>query len=104
MWKQWKNKFKSIFGEEEEEEHTERETSHDNAAQNVKARVTYQYPKKSSFRFPVIPDERVGKKQTDNTPAYRKKDTPNHLRKETPNYQRKREEKVIKEIKVLKNK
>ncbi|AXI09737.1 DNA translocase FtsK [Oceanobacillus zhaokaii] len=99
MWKQWKNKFKSIFGEEEEEEHTERETSHDNAAQNVKARVTYQYPKKSSFRFPVIPDERVGKKQTDNTPAYRKKDTPNHLRKETPNYQRKREEKVIKENK-----
>ncbi|RDW21521.1 DNA translocase FtsK [Oceanobacillus chungangensis] len=92
MWEQWKNKFKSLFGEEEE--HSEEEVSKNHPASNVKARMTYQYPKKSSFRFPVIPDERVEKKQRD-IPVYQQKETSSYKRKETPAYQRKKEEKIV---------
>ncbi|RDW16386.1 DNA translocase FtsK [Oceanobacillus arenosus] len=88
MWEQWKNKFKSLFGDEDE--NLEQEASQESTAPNVQARVTYQYPKKSSFRFPVIPDERAKRKQMD---------TSNYQRKDVPTYQRKKEEKIVKERK-----
>lgn len=62
MWDQWKGKIKNLFlkevdeKEEEPQFQTERNRN-EYKHQHVQTRVTYQYPNKNSFRFPVIPDE-----------------------------------------------
>ncbi|WP_156291533.1 DNA translocase FtsK [Oceanobacillus salinisoli] len=59
MWEKWKNKIRALFTDTdnlEERSETHSPTS-DHPQHEVQARVTYQYPKQKSFRFPVIPDE-----------------------------------------------
>ncbi|WP_371068776.1 DNA translocase FtsK [Sediminibacillus sp. JSM 1682029] len=60
MWEQLKRKFKQILADDEPEtESIPQETdSHENGSTNhLHTRVSYQYPKNSSFKFPVIPDQ-----------------------------------------------
>src|SRR5690625_3736623 len=74
MWDQWKEKIKNLFLREvdESEDDPQFQTDRDRNEykyQHVQTRVTYQYPNKKSFRFPVIPDET--EKQSD-IPAYKR--------------------------------
>jgi len=51
----WKEKLGKLFSDNESDEHQEIEQENRNL--NVKAKMTYQYPKEKPFRFPVIPDQ-----------------------------------------------
>ncbi|AIF43169.1 DNA translocase FtsK [Virgibacillus sp. SK37] len=61
MWQRWKDKIKSFFTEEiEEQEYIEEQKYAVNNSKHQhqpEARMVYQYPERKSFRFPVIPDE-----------------------------------------------
>jgi S-DNA-T family DNA segregation ATPase FtsK/SpoIIIE len=74
----WKEKLGKLFSDNEPDEHQEAEQVNRNL--NVKAKMTYQYPKDKPFRFPVIPDQHSPQpeyKQRTKSPAYkrRKSDT-----------------------------
>src|SRR5690625_2288394 len=74
MWDQWKEKIKNLFLREVDESEDDPQFQTDRNRneykhQHVQTRVTYQYPNKKSFRFPVIPDET--EKQSD-IPAYKR--------------------------------
>src|SRR5690625_7937452 len=67
----WKEKLGKLFSDNEPDEHQEAEQVNRNL--NVKAKMTYQYPKNKPFRFPVIPDQHSQQpeyKQRTNRPAY----------------------------------
>lgn len=85
MWEQWKEKLKNVFTKEVEVEETiEVEVDNPEPKSEVKARMTYQYPSRSSFKFPVIPDE-TEKNQTNHQtyePAYKKRHSQRSLRRE----------------------
>ncbi|WP_424475090.1 DNA translocase FtsK [Oceanobacillus kimchii] len=78
MWEQWKERLKNVFTKEVEVEETiEVEVDDPEPKSEVKAKMTYQYPSRSSFKFPVIPDE-TEKNQTKHQtyePAYKKRQT-----------------------------
>ncbi|WP_188456505.1 DNA translocase FtsK [Virgibacillus oceani] len=73
MWDQWKKKIRDLFFEEIHEENEQQETiRNDKKEQSIHTKVTYQYPNKNSFRFPVIPDQK-SEKQTMEKPAFERK-------------------------------
>lgn len=72
--------------EQEQESHYQR--------QEIKPKITYQYPENKSFRFPVIPDEQKPNTQAEDTPAYlrreqEKKRNTKNKREPKPNHPRK---------------
>lgn len=68
MFKQWVDKLKNLFESEEIEEVSERQYEE---KQDIKAKMTYQYPENKPFPFPVIPDmEEPVEKNRNETPAY----------------------------------
>ncbi|WP_337019630.1 DNA translocase FtsK [Oceanobacillus massiliensis] len=78
MWDQWKEKIKNIFTKEVEievEEIVETKPSdfRNGGKQQLKAKMTYQYPERNAFRFPVIPDEPQTNMAREDIPAYQKK-------------------------------
>ncbi|MFA1820285.1 DNA translocase FtsK [Virgibacillus oceani] len=78
MWGSWKDKLGKLFSDNEPNNHQEIDQKNRNL--NVKAKMTYQYPKEKPFRFPVIPDQHSAQpehKQVADKPAYerRKPDT-----------------------------
>lgn len=71
MWGQWREKLKNLF--------RDKTTEHDAAKKNslqikreVHSKIMYHYPKRSAFRFPVIPDKPTNKEPSD-TPAYKRR-------------------------------
>ncbi|WP_077327573.1 DNA translocase FtsK [Virgibacillus siamensis] len=78
MWDQFKKKindflFVEIEETEEVNEQPTRKIDHRNHQKdNIKAKITYQYPEKKPFRFPVIPD-RPKQERTEDIPAYARK-------------------------------
>lgn len=80
MLKQWLEKMKNLFQSEEIEEDEKHIPSYSN--QELKAKMTYQYPDRKSFRFPLIPDE-TGKTGNTNKFADKKKenDQPAYVRR-----------------------
>lgn len=75
MWDQWKKKIKNLFrdhADENENDAAKIGTRQDN--REVQSKVMYHYPKRSSFRFPVIPDE-PHEKETPEEPAYKRRET-----------------------------
>jgi S-DNA-T family DNA segregation ATPase FtsK/SpoIIIE len=67
----WKKKLGKLFSDHEPEEH--QATGQENRNLNVKAKMTYQYPKEKPFRFPVIPDQHTQqpeRRQHPERPAY----------------------------------
>ncbi|MFC2948682.1 DNA translocase FtsK [Virgibacillus sediminis] len=64
MWEKWYRKLKNLFGEEnvQQERQEEKEDKPSKVGySNLRAKTMYQYPEKRSFRFPVIPDEKIQK-------------------------------------------
>lgn len=57
MFGKWMRKLRNLFIDEVEELEQQEKTSSESYNSNVKARVSYQYPKERTFRFPVIPDQ-----------------------------------------------
>lgn len=55
MWKQWKEKVKQKFQTDNDDNNNERPKRM--GEQNIQPKMSYQYPEKRSFRFPMIPDE-----------------------------------------------
>lgn len=85
MWEQWKERLKNVFTKEVEVEETiEVEVDDPEPKSEVKAKMTYQYPARSSFKFPVIPDETEKNQMKHQTyePAYTKRQTQRSLRRE----------------------
>lgn len=86
MWKHLRKRVSNFFFEYEYEEQDEEEKKGNRVEhplmndRQVKARMTYQYPKKSPFRFPVIPDDsditQKYKKQSIELPAYKRRKSP----------------------------
>lgn len=75
MWDQFKKKINNfLFVETEETEETEERLTRkiDHRNDNIQAKMTYQYPDKKSFRFPVIPDQ-TKEENTSDIPAYARK-------------------------------
>src|SRR5690625_6501806 len=104
MWDQWKEKIKNLFLREvdESEDDPQFQTDRDRNEykyQHVQTRVTYQYPNKKSFRFPVIPDET--EKQSD-IPAYKRERKINRENKNEVDPEPKQPKPEIKEKKVFK--
>ena len=64
-----KNRVSRLFLEDEPEEIKE-EPNHQ---QKFQTKMMYQYPTKSSFRFPVIPDEEQSKQDPLDIPAYQRR-------------------------------
>lgn len=66
-WERWKEKLNNILFEEvevdDEEDIPNQYTDVSWAEREVHTKMTYQYPNKSSFRFPVIPDESSAKEE-----------------------------------------
>ncbi|RYG74947.1 DNA translocase FtsK [Lentibacillus lipolyticus] len=56
MWDRWKKKLSSLFFEEIEEENEKTPVEWKDNKQELRTKVTYQYPERKPFRFPVIPD------------------------------------------------
>ena len=52
MWRWWKQKLTNMFREEDRTQNEKISLKHD-----LPIKVTYQYPKERTFKFPVIPDE-----------------------------------------------
>lgn len=82
MWGNWKEKLGRIFSDHASDEQQEKDTEFRNP--NVKAKMTYQYPKEKPFRFPVIPDQHThhkpAQKQSKERPAYeRRKSDVKHI-------------------------
>ena len=95
MWKQWKSKLNNILHNDETESKNQDQSHPVRNKQELKAKMTYQYPENKSFRFPVIPDEPVRNKQPENKPAYmRKKDE----RKQNPSPKAKRDDQMSRKI------
>lgn len=90
MWDQWKQRIKNLLLTEVEEEDQSRSQIQPNRSehkhQNIQTRVTYQYPNKNSFRFPVIPDET--EKKID-MPVYKPKRSVKRESKRNDNIERK---------------
>lgn len=86
MWKQWKNKVKKIL-QNDETKTTDTEQPIRYQRQEIKPKITYQYPEKKSFRFPLIPDEPI-RDYSDNskTPAYLRREKDKKDNGETPTY------------------
>jgi len=95
MFEKWKNKIKEMFIESDEPIEKPHETKsgyNQEFQQDLKARVTYRYPKEKPFRFPVIPDEKTENtnvKNSEEEKTYfkqnrneRKNDTNKHYRTE----------------------
>ncbi|MCR1834242.1 DNA translocase FtsK [Oceanobacillus caeni] len=95
MFEKWKNKIKEMFIESEkpiEKPHETKSGYNQEFQQDLKARVTYRYPKEKPFRFPVIPDEKTENtnvKNSEEEKTYfkqnrneRKNDTNKHYRTE----------------------
>ncbi|MCF3943283.1 DNA translocase FtsK [Oceanobacillus alkalisoli] len=80
MLKHWLDKMKNFFVTEVEEEIEIEDPDQPNQnRQQLKARMTYQYPENRPFRFPVIPDQREARKKDEDKqkPAYtRRKQEP----------------------------
>lgn len=85
MWKQLRSKMKNLL-QGDTAETNEQESRYQR--QEIKPKITYQYPENKSFRFPVIPDEPKQDTQADETPAYmrreqeKKRETKNKLEQE----------------------
>lgn len=77
MWKQLKDRVLNLFKEEQDDhlplEHKPKTQPISRKQQSVHTKVTYQYPRKTPFRFPVIGDE-VTKQKREKTdiPAYQR--------------------------------
>ncbi|KKE77677.1 DNA translocase FtsK [Bacilli bacterium] len=95
MFEKWKNKIKEMFIESDEpieKPHETKSRYNQEFQQDLKARVTYRYPKEKPFRFPVIPDEKTENtnvKNSEEEKTYfkqnrneRKNDTNKHYRTE----------------------
>ncbi|MGM8213386.1 DNA translocase FtsK [Virgibacillus sp. W0430] len=54
MWNRWKRKLLNLF--QEGDHQTKQEKTASFQVDEVRAKMIYQYPKQTSFRFPVIPD------------------------------------------------
>ncbi|MFS0751134.1 DNA translocase FtsK [Oceanobacillus sp. 1P07AA] len=107
MWEQWKEKLKNVFTKEVEVEETiEVEVDDPEPKSEVKAKMTYQYPSRSSFKFPVIPDE-TEKNQTKHQtyePAYKKRQTERSVRREKEEKQNQEETYTYRRSNKSKNK
>ncbi|APC47988.1 DNA translocase FtsK [Virgibacillus halodenitrificans] len=81
MWQRWKDKIKSFFTEEiEEQEYIEEQKyvmNNSRQQHQPEARMVYRYPERKSFRFPVIPDD--SKKMERNTEPKRKRNTERNI-------------------------
>ncbi|SDK44185.1 DNA translocase FtsK [Sediminibacillus albus] len=75
MWEQFKRRIKQLMANEEPENIDELHQQHDEHEQDrqssVHTRVSYQYPKEKSFKFPVIPD--VSEADRNQMPAYERR-------------------------------
>ncbi|QTN00110.1 DNA translocase FtsK [Sediminibacillus dalangtanensis] len=59
MWEQLKRKFKQLLADDEPETESipqEKDSQENSSANRIHTKVSYQYPKNASFKFPVIPD------------------------------------------------
>ncbi|SDN03775.1 DNA translocase FtsK [Sediminibacillus halophilus] len=85
MWEQLKRKFKQLLADEEPETETipqEKDSQENSSTNRIHTKVSYQYPKNSSFKFPVIPD--MQEKGEGARPAYeRRKPEKKHKVNET---------------------
>ncbi|WP_068674777.1 DNA translocase FtsK [Oceanobacillus sp. Castelsardo] len=75
MFEKWKSKIRELFNESDPEENQHHEIKsgyNQEVQQDLKARVTYRYPKEKPFRFPVIPDE---KKENTNVRSFEEEKT-----------------------------
>ncbi|TFJ92582.1 DNA translocase FtsK [Lentibacillus salicampi] len=83
MWDRWKKKINHFLFEEREENDDvlPDETTHNK--QDIRTRITYQYPAEKSFRFPVIPDQPHRKNESE-IPAYQRKRSRDRDREGTP--------------------
>src|SRR5690625_6257561 len=64
-----RNRVNRLFLDDEPEEVEEESTQR----QTFQTKMMYQYPTKSSFRFPVIPDEEQSKQDPLDIPAYQRR-------------------------------
>ncbi|WP_164217355.1 DNA translocase FtsK [Virgibacillus sp. YIM 98842] len=71
MWGNWKKKLGKLFSDHEADE--QQEIRQENRNPNIKAKMTYQYPKEKPFRFPVIPDQQTERKTNAERPAYERR-------------------------------
>ncbi|MFD1362290.1 DNA translocase FtsK [Lentibacillus salinarum] len=84
MFERWKKKIsRFLFEEQEEEKEKPREKLPE--SQDIQTRMTYQYPARKSFRFPVIPDESEQKAQSESDiPAFQRKKSRRTPQQENP--------------------
>ena len=73
MWKQLKNKMKNLI-QADTIDTNELEQEIRPYRQEIKPKITYQYPENKSFRFPVIPDEQKPVAKNEESPAYLRRD------------------------------
>lgn len=93
MWKQWKDKVKKMF-QNDETETIDTEHPIRYQRQEIKPKITYQYPEKKSFRFPIIPDEPVrGYSDNSKTPAYLRREKDKQDNDRAPAYLQSEKEK-----------
>ncbi|WP_053218873.1 DNA translocase FtsK [Virgibacillus senegalensis] len=95
MWEQLKRKFKQLLAEEEPEIESVPQETNNNANKSTNGlhtRVSYQYPKSSSFKFPMIPDKKDAEEES--RPAYERRKPEKNLPDDKPEV-KKRNEKAI---------
>lgn len=83
MWDQWKEKLKNLFREDTDEHDAANKKDWPNKGE-VHSKVMYHYPKRTSFRFPVIPDEQQEKVDT---PAYKRREIQREKKESQPTNQ-----------------
>ncbi|RLL47799.1 DNA translocase FtsK [Oceanobacillus piezotolerans] len=88
MWENWKNKVKNLFADEEHQEQVP--TPIEIKKSEIKAKVSYQYPKERPFRFPVIPDPPKDNKfqNQDNNESYNRRSKTNRNQRTNQNRER----------------
>src|SRR5690625_7349682 len=57
MFNRFFNRFRNDQTDETSEKNVHKKRNYQKSTQRIETKVTYQYPKDTPFRFPVIPDE-----------------------------------------------
>ncbi|MHA6251980.1 DNA translocase FtsK [Oceanobacillus sp. CAU 1775] len=70
MWKRWKEKVIQKFKNENSNNDITDKRLNRTGEQDIKPKISYQYPRDRSFRFPIIPDETVQASKKEDAPAY----------------------------------
>ncbi|TMN21201.1 DNA translocase FtsK [Lentibacillus cibarius] len=81
MWDRWKKKLSNLFFEKTEENDDESApVEWDYGKRELRTRMTYQYPARKPFRFPVIPDTPSQEPDDSDKPAFARKQTENQAK------------------------